>query len=211
MLCVATASAITSAIHNVSGVAAASAVRNVSDKPNFVMLFVDDLGYGDVGFNGHPTTHTPRLDQLASAGRVMTTWYSAAPVCSASRASLLTGRQWARMGIDPVFSPTTAAGLPLNESTLATLLRGAGYATGAVGKWHLVSALGLEPHDLLVPHELLLTRSRPSAARDSAPPTFLPLEASIPTLAFHTATTKAKLEPPRVATSQRMAEQTHLI
>ena len=112
-------------------------LRAPLDKPNIVMLFVDDLGYGDVGFNGHPTTSTPAIDALAWQGKVLTTWYSACPVCSASRASLLTGRQWSRMGIPGVFSPTTASGLPLNETTVASQLKLAGYATGAVGKWHL--------------------------------------------------------------------------
>lgn len=107
------------------------------DKPNVVLFFVDDLGYGDVGFTGHPTTLTPQIDQLAYSGKVLTTWYSACPVCSCSRASLMTGRQWSRMGIPGVFSQTTDSGLPLNETTLATQLKEAGYATGACGKWHL--------------------------------------------------------------------------
>lgn len=107
------------------------------ERPNVVLFFVDDLGYGDVGFNGHPTTSTAAIDRLAFGGKVLTTWYSACPVCSCSRASLLTGRQWARMGIPGVFGPTQASGLPLNETTLADQLRGAGYATAAVGKWHL--------------------------------------------------------------------------
>lgn len=111
--------------------------REVRERPNVVMLFVDDLGYGDVGFNGHPSTLTPEIDALAWNGKVLTTWYSACPVCSCSRASLMTGRQWSRMGIPGVFSATTASGLPLNETTVAEQLSAAGYATGAVGKWHL--------------------------------------------------------------------------
>jgi hypothetical protein len=107
------------------------------DQPNIVMLFVDDLGYGDVGFNGHPTTNTPNIDKLAWNGKVLTTWYSGCPVCSCSRASLMTGRQWSRMGIPGVFGPTVASGLPLNETTVADQLSQAGYATGAAGKWHL--------------------------------------------------------------------------
>ena len=106
-------------------------------QPNIVMLFVDDLGYGDVGFNGHPTTNTPNIDQLAWNGKVLTTWYSGCPVCSCSRASLMTGRQWSRMGIPGVFGPTVSSGLPLNETTVADELSKAGYATGAAGKWHL--------------------------------------------------------------------------
>ncbi len=121
----------------VLGVADASGARAPLDKPNVVMLFVDDLGYGDTGFTGHPTTQTPALDALAFGGKVLTSWYSACPVCSCSRASLLTGRQWARMGIPGVFGPTTDSGLPLNETTVAEQLRKVGYASAAVGKWHV--------------------------------------------------------------------------
>lgn len=58
--------------------------RAAADKPNFVMLFVDDLGYGDTGFNGHPTTVTPNIDKLAWGGKILTSWYSGCPVCSVS-------------------------------------------------------------------------------------------------------------------------------
>ena len=121
---------------------AAAATTNATlraplDKPNFIMMFVDDLGYGDVGFTGHPTTATPTIDKLAFSGKVLTTWYSACPVCSASRASIMTGRQWTRFGIPGVLGPTTASGLPLNETTIASELKQSGYATGVVGKWHL--------------------------------------------------------------------------
>ena len=116
----------------------AGAVANVTlrapmIKPNFLLLFVDDLGYGDPEFTGHPTTQTPFLTSLATSGKILTTWYSACPVCSASRASLMTGRQWPRMGIPGVFNPTTASGLPLNETTLAEQLQGAGYTSAIVG------------------------------------------------------------------------------
>ena len=97
--------------------------RAALDRPNVVMLFVDDLGYGDVGFNGHPTTNTPNIDKLAWNGKVLTTWYSGCPVCSCSRASLMTGRQWSRMGIPGVFGPTVDSGLPLNETTSDPLQR----------------------------------------------------------------------------------------
>jgi len=101
------------------------------------MLFVDDLGYGDTGFNGHPTVSTPNIDRLAFGGKVLTTWYSGCPVCSGSRASLMTGRHFTRSGVPGVFSPTVNVGLPLNETTLAEQLKKADYATAAVGKWHL--------------------------------------------------------------------------
>ncbi|EDQ85419.1 uncharacterized protein MONBRDRAFT_11941 [Monosiga brevicollis MX1] len=101
------------------------------------MLFVDDLGYGDLGFTGHPTTQTPNIDALAHGGRVLSTWYSGCPVCSGSRAALMTGRQFARIGVPGVFSPTGNTGLPLNETTAAQQLKQANYATAIVGKWHL--------------------------------------------------------------------------
>lgn len=117
--------------------AAAKRLRAPNDKPNVIMLFVDDLGYGDVGFNGHPTTQTPNIDSMAWNGKILTTWYSACPVCTCSRASLMTGRQWPRFGILPVISPTTDTGLALNETTIADELKKAGYATAIAGKWHL--------------------------------------------------------------------------
>eukprot|EP00051_Salpingoeca_urceolata_P019388 m.283015 g.283015 ORF g.283015 m.283015 type:complete len:565 (+) comp19410_c1_seq1:371-2065(+) len=110
----------------------------VHDKPKaIVMLFVDDLGYGDTGFNGHPTTETPNIDTLAHGGRVLTNWYSGCPVCSGSRASLMTGRVFARIGVPGVYGPTVDNGLPLNETTAADIAKKAGYKTAAMGKWHL--------------------------------------------------------------------------
>ena len=107
-------------------VAASLLARPALDRPNIVMLFVDDLGYGDVGFNGHPTTSSPTIDKLAWGGKILTTWYSGCPVCSCSRAALMTGRQWPRYGVSPVFNPVTNTGLPLNETTLAEALKGRG-------------------------------------------------------------------------------------
>ena len=110
---------------------------SVDRKPNFVLFFVDDLGYGDLGFTGHPTTKTPNLDWLAWNGKILTTWYSGCNVCSGSRAALMTGRQFARTGVPGVFRPTGNGGLNLNETTIAEHLKAGGYATAAVGKWHL--------------------------------------------------------------------------
>lgn len=106
-------------------------------KPNVILLFSDDLGYGDTGFNGHPTTATPNLDKLAHGGRVMTSWYSGCPVCSGSRAAIMTGRQFNRIGVPGVLGPGTNIGLPKNETTIASLLKTQSYRTGCVGKWHL--------------------------------------------------------------------------
>uniref|UniRef100_A0A7N8XZG8 Arylsulfatase A n=1 Tax=Mastacembelus armatus TaxID=205130 RepID=A0A7N8XZG8_9TELE len=106
--------------------------------PNFVFLFADDLGFGDLGCYGHPSTLTPNLDRLAAGGLRFTDFYCTSPVCSPSRASLLTGRYQTRSGIYPgVLYPGSIGGLPLNETTIAEVLKPLGYATAAVGKWHL--------------------------------------------------------------------------
>ncbi|MEM8886859.1 MAG: sulfatase-like hydrolase/transferase [Bacteroidota bacterium] len=104
-----------------------------SPKPNIILIMVDDLGWGDVGFNGNTKVKTPHLDELAAKGFRLSRFYSAAPVCSPTRASCLTGRNPNRMGI-----PGANAGHMLKEEvTLAEVLRGMGYRTGHFGKWHL--------------------------------------------------------------------------
>ena len=118
-------------------VAAESETQSKDQPPNFIVFFVDDLGYGDLGFTGHPTTKTPNLDQLAFHGKILTTWYSGCNVCTGSRSALMTGRQWTRTGLPGVLGPTTPYGLNLNEITLAEQLKKGGYTTGIVGKWHL--------------------------------------------------------------------------
>jgi arylsulfatase A len=107
-------------------------------KPNIVILFADDLGYGDLGVYGHPSSTTPNLDKLAMEGLRFTDFYATSPVCSPSRAALLTGRYQIRSGVYPyVFFPGMNGGLPHDETTIAEYLKGAGYSTGMVGKWHL--------------------------------------------------------------------------
>eukprot|EP01050_Picozoa_sp_SAG11_P018724 SAG11_NODE_2877_length_2879_cov_1.997122_2_plen_331_part_00 len=95
------------------------------------------MGYGDLSFTGHPTIHTPNIDKLAYGGKVLSSWYSGCPVCSGSRAALMTGRQFARIGTPGVFGPAVQNGLPLNETTVADQLKKAGYASAIMGKWHL--------------------------------------------------------------------------
>lgn len=109
--------------------------------PNFIILFADDLGYGDLACYGHPTIRTPNLDRMAAEGMRFTEFYSAAPVCTPSRAALMTGRLPIRSGMCSdtrrVLFPDSGGGIPESEITLAEALKNSGYATGCIGKWHL--------------------------------------------------------------------------
>ncbi|MCB0548175.1 MAG: sulfatase [Phaeodactylibacter sp.] len=105
--------------------------------PNFVFIFADDLGYGDLGCFGATDIYTPNIDRMAAEGVKFTDFYSASSVCSPSRAGLLTGRMPQRMGINGVFFPESFTGMPVEEVTIAQQLKKKGYATGVVGKWHL--------------------------------------------------------------------------
>lgn len=117
------------------------AARAAETPPNFVILFADDLGYGDLGCYGHPTIRTPNLDRMAAEGMRFTQFYCAAPVCTPSRAALMTGRLPIRSGMCSnarnVLFPDSAGGLPAEEITLAEALKAKNYATACVGKWHL--------------------------------------------------------------------------
>lgn len=109
---------------------------NGEPKPNILLIVGDDMGYADVGFHGCKDIPTPHLDALASGGVRFTNGYVSAPYCSPTRAGLLTGRCQTRFGHE--FNPAgQKCGLPLTEQTIADRLKGAGYATGLVGKWHL--------------------------------------------------------------------------
>ncbi|MEZ6070996.1 MAG: sulfatase [Pirellulales bacterium] len=109
--------------------------------PNLVVIYADDLGYGDLGCYGHPTIATPHLDRMARQGQRWTSFYSAACVCTPSRAALMTGRLPVRSGMCDdrrrVLFPDSAGGIPADELTLAELLASAGYHCGCIGKWHL--------------------------------------------------------------------------
>ena len=125
-----------------AGTATAEPATKPAERPNVVVIFCDDLGYGDLGVYGHPTIRTPNIDRMAAEGMRFTDFYTAAAVCTPSRAALLTGRLPARVGVNDladhrVFFPGEDAGLDPAEVTVAELLRGAGYATACVGKWHL--------------------------------------------------------------------------
>jgi arylsulfatase A-like enzyme len=117
-------------------------------KPNFIIFFTDDQGYGDLSCMGATDFETPNLDRMASNGARFTDWYSNSPVCSPSRASLLTGRYPGNAGVRSILAGhRTATGLPRSVPTLATALKKEGYQTAMFGKWHLGLAEGSRPED----------------------------------------------------------------
>ena len=111
------------------------------EQPNFVLIFCDDMGYGDLGCYGNPTIHTPNIDRMASEGMKFTQFYVGASVSTPSRSALMTGRLPVRNGLygdkRDVLFPDSKAGLGQDEVTVAKLLQQNGYATACVGKWHL--------------------------------------------------------------------------
>jgi arylsulfatase A len=118
--------------------AAPLASRAADAKPNFVIIFADDQGYGDLGCFGSTKIKTPNIDRLATEGRRFTNFMVASPVCTPSRAALLTGCYPKRVGLHQhVLFPTSTKGLNPDEHTIADHLKGQGYATAAFGKWHL--------------------------------------------------------------------------
>ena len=133
-------------------------------KPNIVLVMADDQGWGDMAYNGHPTLKTPHFDKAAAAGLRFDRFYAAAPVCSPTRASVMTGRHPNRMGV-------FKWGYPMRpqEITVAEALKTAGYATAHFGKWHLGSVRNSSPahpghngfDEWLSGAELLRQRSRP--------------------------------------------------
>lgn len=118
------------------GSLAAAGIAAPSRPPNVVLIYCDDLGYGDLGCYGSPLK-TPNIDRMASEGVRFTHFYSANPVCSPSRAALLTGQYPTRVQVPNVLFPNSTTGLPDSEMTIAQMLKPAGYKTACVGKWHL--------------------------------------------------------------------------
>ena len=117
-------------------------------KPNVIVILADDLGYGDTGVYGSKIARTPNIDALAASGIRFTAGYVTNPVCAPSRAALMTGRYQQRFGYE--FNPNgrdKQGGVSLNEITLAQIMKSAGYATGAIGKWHLGQPDGYYPSD----------------------------------------------------------------
>jgi arylsulfatase A-like enzyme len=123
------------------GATHASAAAALVDKPNILVILTDDMGYGELGCQGNRQIPTPHIDSIAKNGVRFTSGYVTAPICSPSRAGLLTGRYQQRFGHEFNFPPPDGLpnkrGLSLKEKTIADYLKAAGYATGMFGKWHL--------------------------------------------------------------------------
>lgn len=113
-----------------------AAIAAPAERPNIVIIFIDDMGYGDIGPFGATKQKTPNLDRMAEQGMKLTSFY-AAPVCSVSRAQLLTGCYGARVSVPGVYGPGSSRGLNPAEKTIAEHLKEQGYATACVGKWHV--------------------------------------------------------------------------
>lgn len=113
-----------------------------TSQPNILLIYVDDLGYGDLGSYGHPVLQTPNIDALARDGLRLTSYYAPSGLCSPSRAGLLTGRHPYRTGIESWIPHDSGVYLRDGEITLAEVLKAAGYDTAHIGKWHLNSDLG---------------------------------------------------------------------
>jgi arylsulfatase A-like enzyme len=141
-------------------------------QPNIIVLFADDLGYGDLGCYGSPVIRTPNLDRMAAEGLRFTDFYSAAEVCTPSRAALLTGRLPIRSGMcgdRRVLFANSEGGLPTAEITMAEALKQKGYATMQIGKWHLGIHEGSRPLDQGFDHSFGLPYSNDMDARPGLP------------------------------------------
>jgi hypothetical protein len=187
-------------------------------RPNLVLAFSDDTGWGDPSCFGNPAVLTPGLDTLAREGLRLTSFYVAAPICSSSRSSLLTGRIPLRTGVwsnasthHITFPIDSTAGMDLRERTLAEVLRSAGYKTAALGKVRPgTSPLCLSKHaqgiEKLAPSVCLLLLSVRSGTLASCRSISRLREGSTPTSASHTATTRALV----LTTSRRSSAIGHL-
>ncbi len=131
-----------------SGSAAREAGTAGAARPNIIFVMMDDMGYGDMGCYGSTAVKTPVMDGIAARGVRFTQMYAAAPICTPSRAALLTGLYPQRVGLPRVLFPEDTAGLEARFRTVAEALRDEGYATQAVGKWHL----GCRPEHLPTRH-----------------------------------------------------------
>src|SRR5436190_10559191 len=115
----------------------AANAQNKKRPPNVIIVYADDLGYGDLGCFGAKKIKTPNLDKMAKEGTRFTSFYVAQAVCSASRAALMTGKYSNRAGILGALGPAAKTGLAREHTTMAEMLKARGYATSMIGKWHL--------------------------------------------------------------------------
>ena len=115
----------------------AEETRMTSSRPNFIVVFMDDMGYGDMSCFGSRSIRTPNMDALARQGIRFNAMYAAAAICTPSRAALLTGRQPQRLGLERVLFPEDEDGIPAAETTIAEDLKRCGYRTMMAGKWHV--------------------------------------------------------------------------
>src|SRR5215510_11633531 len=119
---------------------ATALAQRAPKRPNVLFILADDLGYGDLSCYGRPDYRTPVLDGLARQGIRFTSAYAAAPVCTPTRCAFITGRYPQRLAVglrEPLTDPNANIGLPPDHPTIASLVRGNGYNTALVGKWHL--------------------------------------------------------------------------
>ncbi len=136
-----TSTGLVGMLSGAGSVIAADAASDISSRPNVVIIFADDLGYGDVGFNGCTEIPTPHIDSIAENGVVFSNGYVSCPVCGPSRAGLLSGRYQNRLGFEDNPGPfrqskDVLVGFPLEQETIADRMKALGYATGMVGKQH---------------------------------------------------------------------------
>lgn len=125
-----------------------SAHSEAPERPNVILIFVDDLGYGDLGVTGNTLIETPSIDALAHEGVMLTDFHASANICTPSRAGLMTGRYPVRAGLGvSVVYPASTHGLKSEELTLAEVFKAAGYRTAMFGKWHLGHQPGMMPTD----------------------------------------------------------------
>ena len=120
-------------------------IETEASLPNIVLIFMDDMGYGDLGVYGATGWKTPNIDQLASEGMRFSNFHAATAVCSASRAALLTGCYPDRVDVHGAYFPNSQYGLNPDEKTIAEIVKEQGYATGMVGKWHLGDHISMLP------------------------------------------------------------------
>ncbi|WP_375586285.1 sulfatase-like hydrolase/transferase [Cyclobacterium xiamenense] len=115
--------------------------------PNIILIVIDDLGYGDLGIFGNKDHQTPNMDRLGKEGILFTDFHANAPVCSPTRAALMTGQYQQRSEVEHAIGFTLKEGLPLHKTTVAERLQSSGYSTAVFGKWHLGHVTRFEPND----------------------------------------------------------------